>query len=329
MPTAIDDRFDALNRAIVDTVDYYDLLDYPLTAVELQHYLGHLQSPGLEGLKARCLKLAAGGTLSLIDEYVVLKGREQLVETREKNACINQRNWKRARFFIRLFGFVPFVRLVAVSGSLALDRSNPESDIDVFIVAGSGRIWFVRAMCVFISRIFGSYRTEQQVSGRLCLNHFVTDDAMLLDHRNLYTARLFSHLVPGYGLDCYHAFQKANLWIRDLIVSYPWDNYPPFQVMEAGGVSSHLKRAGERVLSGRLGGFMEQAVKRFQLGRIAHDQRRLDERAQIVLSDQVLRFHLQAQEPVMLSAFQRKMDQMARFTNQGAADTLEKQQNYL
>ncbi len=326
MPDTIYTALDPVDRAILDTVLYYDLLNYPLTWVELQQYLCPCGTQGLriDQLRERAFALAAQGFLGTADDYIFLYGRGALVERRELDQAVDRRLWKRARTFFDRFRWVPFVRMVAVSGSLALNRSTAGSDIDIFIVAQEGRIWLVRALCVFIARIWGLYRSESQVAGRLCLNHFVTDEALTLDHQNQYTARLFSHLVPGYGLDVYHQFQRANLWVCGYVPSYPWDNYPPFEVRESRGPVSCFRRLGEMLLKGRIGRYLETAVKHYQLRRINRDERRFDERAQIVLSDQLLRFHLQAQEPVMLARFDSARAVMASaFTNSGTADTLE------
>ena len=85
--------------------------------------------------------------LSRNGRYITLAGRESAIETRRHRAAVSSAYWGRAVRYGRLIGGMPFVRMVAVTGALAMDNLADE-DIDYLIVTEPGRLWLCRAVVV-------------------------------------------------------------------------------------------------------------------------------------------------------------------------------------
>src|SRR5438067_2258548 len=108
----------AIEHAIVQTVAYADIFDYPLTADEIQRYLigSRASRPGVRN--ALSSGALVPGQLSRSGRYFSLVGRDQTVETRRARATIAGGYWRRALRYGHLIGNLPFVRMVAVTGAL-------------------------------------------------------------------------------------------------------------------------------------------------------------------------------------------------------------------
>ena len=63
---------------------------------------------------------------------------------------------------------MPFVRMVALSGSLAHLNADGEADLDLFVITAPGRVWSVTLTTLLRARLLGWRR-------RLCLNYVVSE----------------------------------------------------------------------------------------------------------------------------------------------------------
>jgi hypothetical protein len=197
--------------------------------------------------------------------------------------------------------------MVGVSGSLAQESAKQSSDIDFFIIAASHRIWWVRFWSKLLLKITRLDRSESKTGGHFCYNHYVSTDSLKLDSESEYVARLFSHLVPIYGFAIYRDFCSTNAWIGRFVAQYPIYHFPAFKIAEDHGIGGQAKRVGENLLHGKWGDWCEHSLKQLQLHRILRDNRRLDPGAQVVTTDAVLRFHLEAKEPLVMARYQEKL----------------------
>ncbi len=205
------DSNDAIVDAVVKTVAYADIFDYPLTVDEIQRYL-----IGLAVSRDRVLRVleddaATQGHLTHIEEYYVMSGRDQIAATRRHREQLSGRFWARAVRYGRLISSVPFVRMVAVTGELAMDNVREDSDIDFFIVTEHHRVWLCRLFVVGIVKAAGL------LGDVLCPNYLLSERMLSLSEHNLYTAHEVVQMVPISGLDVYARFRQANRWVYDFL----------------------------------------------------------------------------------------------------------------
>jgi hypothetical protein len=193
----------ALERAIVQAVAYADVFDYPLTADEIHRYLvGVSASRGdVRGIlhNRRPAELARSG------RYFGLVGREAAVETRRARAANAAEYWRRAVSYGHAMSRLPFVRMVAVTGGLAMDNMA-DGDIDYLVITEPGRLWLCRALVVGLVRLAALKGTE------LCPNYFLSERALVLDERNLFTAHEVTQMVPLSGIETYQHMRDLNQW---------------------------------------------------------------------------------------------------------------------
>jgi hypothetical protein len=187
----------------VQTVAYADVFDYPLTADEIHRYLVGVSAgrSAVRGLLGSHLP----SVLSRTGRYFTLAGREATVETRKLRAARAVDYWRVAVHYGRRMSHWPFVRMVAVTGALAMDN-NADGDIDYLVITEPGRLWLCRALIVGLVRLAAVRGTE------LCPNYFLSERAMVLDERNLFTAHEVTQMVPLAGMTIYRQLRELNRW---------------------------------------------------------------------------------------------------------------------
>ncbi len=248
----------ATERAILKTILYSDLFDYPLTLDEIAHYLMGLS---IDSTKIRAILDAPAwldGRIARVDGFVAVRGREDLVRRRRERARCSKRLWRRAHFFARILSCLPFVRMVGVTGALSMDNCHEGDDVDVLIVTAAKRVWLARALALLIVRAGRLGRNT------LCPNYLLSEDVLSLEQRNLYIAHEFAQMVPLYGFKTYQRMRAANRWVESILpnADRPFRSRPEHQ---QGIIGRTLKRWLEHLLSGRLGDRLENWEMRRKL----------------------------------------------------------------
>ncbi len=192
-----------LSRNILETIIYYDILDFPLTSFEIWKYLTVAEENAdekdecslgdvVEALESRDLK-------KHIEEFwgfYFLKGRKELVERRiqnDKNSIAKFKIAERVAWWLR---FVPFVRMVAVTGTLAMKNSEKNSDIDFLVVLEKGRIFTGRLLVTLTVHLLGKRRYKKKIKNRICLNYFITVGSLEIKRQDLFAANEYSFIYP-------------------------------------------------------------------------------------------------------------------------------------
>jgi hypothetical protein len=114
----------ALERAILHTILYSDLFDYPLTSAEVAHYLIGVSCLADEVCTCLARSDWLAERVAEVDGYFVVRGREALIAQRLDGRGFD-RLWRRARRFVRVLRALPFVRMIGITGALAM-RTAPQ-----------------------------------------------------------------------------------------------------------------------------------------------------------------------------------------------------------
>jgi len=190
----------------VQTLVYADVFNFPLTAAELQRYLiGRKATP--ETIHAALQKNLTSGAVVQFGDYYTLAGRAANLTARAEKEQVATQLWPQARSYGRLISMLPFVRMVAVTGSLAMDNTGTHGDIDYIIVTTNARLWLCRLFVLAIVRLAAWHGV------RLCPNYFITERALVFTERNLYVAHEFAQMIPLFGLEVHQRMQTLNAWV--------------------------------------------------------------------------------------------------------------------
>jgi hypothetical protein len=192
----------SIEVAILETLAYSDIFDFPLTGDELHRFL--VMRASRDDVE-KCA--AAMKNVNFKDGYYYLAGRAEIVDLRKRRETLSRKVFKRATFYGRVLGALPFVRMVTLTGSLALLNCDESGDYDYMIVARKGRVWLARAFALLLARfarLFGE---------TLCPNLIISESALEWTSRNLYHAREICQMILISGEEMYGKFSSANQWI--------------------------------------------------------------------------------------------------------------------
>ncbi len=210
-----------IHRAILETIVYYDVFEYPLTEFEVWKLL--LASDG-DGESVSNISLSdvrgslRGSFLSKrigrVNGFVFLRGREKLVALRVRREKLASKNISIARRIANILRFFPFVRMVGLTGSLSMKNVDRDSDIDFLIVLRSGYIWTGRAIATALLHLFGLRRYGTKVSRRACLNFWVSSSSLEIRFKDIFSSNEYLFIIPLFGERVFRKFQETNMWIR-------------------------------------------------------------------------------------------------------------------
>ena len=193
------------------TLAYADVFDYPLTDEELKKWQ-------VKGDFARPELIQKTGT------FYHFKNRQALVTLRQKRQRFSQLKLRRAQQTVKFFKLIPWIKLVAVTGALAMNNADKNDDIDLMIVTAADRLWLTRLLLTIL--LFSHLRRPVQNTGfgdKLCLNLWLDETALSLpkNQRNLYTAHEVTQAKPIFDRDfTYQKFINANLWIKTYLPNW-------------------------------------------------------------------------------------------------------------
>lgn len=210
-----------LQKAILKTLSYADVFDYPLTLTELHKFL--------IGTKASINDLAKALTeikeVTQDGQFFFLKKRPKIVQIRQKRFGWSQNKLKIAQKVVKYLKLIPFIKMVAVTGNLAMNNAEQKDDIDLLIVTSQNRLWLTRLLTVFLMELVANRRRpkDQEVEDKICLNMFLAENYLQVPKKeqNLFSAHeVFQAKLLWERERAYQKFLKANQWAQKYLPNW-------------------------------------------------------------------------------------------------------------
>lgn len=193
---------------ILKTLGYFDLFHYPLTVEEI--YLFHADANSIDSINTALLSLMEEGIVFKLDLFYALQNDRALVQRRCTGNCLAIKHMKTAQKVAKLLSRFPYVKGIAVSGSLSKNYADEKSDIDFFIITASNRLWVARTLMHL-------YKKFTFITGRqhwFCMNYYVDEAALEIAEKNIFTAMEIVTLIPMQGKSGFNNFIENNQWTK-------------------------------------------------------------------------------------------------------------------
>ncbi len=119
----------------------------------------------------------------------------------------------------KILGKIPTVKMVGVTGSLAMGNADENSDIDLIIVTTQGGLWKTRLISYFVLKLARfKLRKPREINekDKLCLNMWMDESDLGIERRNIYTAHEILQVVPLVNKrNTYERFLLENIWAAE------------------------------------------------------------------------------------------------------------------
>ncbi len=254
----------AIEDAIVRTVIYADMFDFPMTAREITHFLIADAPYTLDQIEHTLIHSPSlRQILETRDGIYFCCGRSDTLHTRRTREKASAQLWHHALKYGGWLAYLPFVRMVALTGALAMrNAATHTDDLDYVLVTAPRRVWLARAFAVLLVRIV-------KLRGIvICPNYVLAETALTQQTRDLFIAHELVQMMPLYGNSLYQQMRAENAWVQAYM---PNASGAFFDEAPCGThpVGLGLKWILERLLSGGIGDALEQWEQRRKRKRFA------------------------------------------------------------
>ncbi|MBI3981142.1 hypothetical protein HY345_04045 [Candidatus Microgenomates bacterium] len=206
-----------MNKANFLALCYADIFSYPLTFKEFTKWQ---------------IKCKANSKISLNffkkeGKYYFLNGRKKNVLIRQERLRFSDSKKLIAQKISSSLRYIPWVKMIALTGALAMENGKKDDDIDLLIITAERRVWLTRFLTTLLLEIMGVRRRPgiQNWSNKICLNLFLDEQQLHFSptERNLYLAHEILQTKCLFNKE--HTFEKfllANQWVKkDLPRAFP------------------------------------------------------------------------------------------------------------
>ena len=312
---------------VVTTIAWYGAIGRPLTLLEVCDFMIPPERFGLAGKPFDNAqgKPSPAETLDILDRLVAdnivtsscgfysIAGEHDVVGSGHiAQELETAKKWRKFRKASRWLALVPFVRLVAASGSLAIGTSKPQSDWDVFVVAEKNRIFITRTGLLFVAWLMRRLRTKRDniAPDCFCFNHIVTTDGLSLVHKSIFTAHTALRLIPVIDVGGYfRLLLQKNNWMDE----YATKTAPKKYVLRTicpGFILWLTRNIIEFLLSSFFGDIIERLLMRWQVARIRKNPKTHSPGGRIVAHGKEIEFHPQSFEYIALGKYNAVLERL-------------------
>ncbi len=213
-----------ISDSIISTLIYSDHFGFPLTQIELHTRLvGERISQ--KSLISQLSSMLSSKMIEKTRNFYHLPGRKTLVTRRIKRLELSNAPRIIANSRAREIGAIPGVLAVFLTGSLAMNNSDPSSDIDLMIITRPNMLWLTRLFVTLYTSILGLRRSPgaRAHSGKLCLNLYLTPDTLVIppSKQSLYSAYELIQASPLYDpQNLYPKLLLCNSWIKNYLPNF-------------------------------------------------------------------------------------------------------------
>ena len=194
---------------ILNTLAYFDIFQYPLLKEEILLFHSVITDQRLidESLDDLCNE----GTVFKLDEFYSIQNGMALAQRRRTGNRLAFEQMKNAHRAAKILARFPYVRGLAISGSLSKNYADENTDIDFFIITKANRLWLARTLMHLFYKLH--YFTGKQ--RWFCMNYYVDEAGLEIEEKNIFTAIEIITLLPMHGKTALDDFMLANKWAND------------------------------------------------------------------------------------------------------------------
>lgn len=206
------------DSAIIETLRYRSVFNAKVTFNQLCTYLVCTSPSRPDTLDHAAINRRLKNLVRL-KKVSIKKGRYYLYGTRtvswDLHAKYSSGYFKEAREAADILKQIKWIKMLAVTGSVAAYNAKKKDDIDFFIITEENRLWLTRFFVVLFLKMSGKYRTDKNFHKKICPNIYISEDTLEWERsrQNIYSAHEVLLMHPLIDRDdMYFKFIKKNKW---------------------------------------------------------------------------------------------------------------------
>jgi predicted nucleotidyltransferase len=241
---------------ILTTLAYFDVFSYPLTHREIFTFLG--RNYDQKEFEETMTGLISQKVIYRMSDFYCLQNNPALAERRIAGNKYAKKLLGTAEKVAALLAQFPYVRGIAVSGSLSKNFADQSSDIDFFIITVKNRLWITRTLLHCLKKVSFLFNKEHM----FCMNYYVDENELEIIEKNIYTATEVVTLLPVLGVSAFEKFYTANEWTREFLPN----NF--MRVLSAPEIKKPwIKWIIEAALNNYMGDWLDRILMKITAGR--------------------------------------------------------------
>ena len=204
-----------LKKAIIKTLKYSSIFNYPLTVNEIFKYLITIKSYDLAQIKQELQRLSTQNT---IYTYNSLYSYKKIDKRHFNNKTKSLKNFKLVKkqtqkdlsFLTKLF----FIKFIGLTGSVAAKDLSGFYDIDLFFITQKNFVWITRLVVVIFLKLKRVYKNPY------CPNIYISEVSLNWYLKNVYIANEIARLKIVYNKNnTFQKFLQKNIWITNYLAN--------------------------------------------------------------------------------------------------------------
>ena len=219
-------------KDIADVFTYFSQFSYAPSFDEIHRFLKiPISSKDLQVLLKKMTiqgsvveKNTPKGKIYTLGEYSRLSFQDS--NTKYQSSKLKMR---KIRPYVRLLSYFPQIKLIGLSGSVAMMNADTDDDVDLFIITAASRLWTGRAVSNILAVGYGLKRRRVQlrpakrdfiggkgVKDKVCLNLFFDEARLSVPHakKNEYIAHEILQMRPLFVRgESHKRFLSENAWV--------------------------------------------------------------------------------------------------------------------
>ncbi len=303
-----------IKEAIIKTVAFFDLFDFPLTVMEIWKFL-EVKCDLEEVIKILDQLLITD--LENRNGYYFLPGRSSILIIRQERYRSSDRKFKKALKIAKIFRLFPWVKMIAVGNIIGAHNMKDGSDIDFFIITQPERVWLVRFFCASIAKALDVRPAIGRMRDNICLSFYISEKNLdlhrflLPEIKDLYFTYWLAGLTPIYNReDVYNQLISANSWLNKAL-----PNWEP----SAGNYQRMIDNNFWSFIFLPIDWFFaifEPLAKKYQLSILPEQIRSvMNQDNKVVVNDRVLKLHVNDRREMFSQNYQKKINEIFKQTN--------------
>jgi hypothetical protein len=212
----------------MNTIKYFVFFNYFPTLTEIHTFLSlktskkALQGQLLQLVKNKMIRELSDGQRYTVGEYSDRSSKFKVQSSKwDTKHKISQKKIEKIKLFVKILSRFPQIKLIGLSGSLAMMNASEKDDIDLFIITSRNRLWTGRLISLIIAQLFNLRRLPGQIlaEDKVCLNLF-------FDEKNLTVPKFKKTEYVGHEIlqmhplatkgNIYQKFLAANSWVFNM-----------------------------------------------------------------------------------------------------------------